>query len=214
MPYNNPPNFSRRSLRLPDYDYSRPGAYFVTMVTFQREHLFGEIKDGEMHKNVAGKIVWEIWQSLPSRYPNISLDEAVVMPNHFHGIVVIEENPVDEAGEAAIHELPPPWDELPPPWDEFPPPWDELPPPWDELPKQPDKESYRLARRKMLLPLVMGYFKMNSAKRINILLNSSGVPIWQRNYYERIVRNGPAYNSIRQYIRSNPTSWNKDKENR
>ena len=146
-----------------------------------------------MRQNDAGKIVWEIWKSLPGRYPNISLDEAVVMPNHFHGIVIIEENPV-----GAIHELPL---------------RDESPLPLrDESPQT--KESYRLARRRMLIPLAVGYLKMNSAKRVNILLNSSGVPIWQRNYYERIVRNDQAYNAIRQYIHSNPASWDTDEENR
>jgi REP element-mobilizing transposase RayT len=197
MPQTIPPHLSRRSLRLPDWDYSQPGAYFVTMVTYQREHLLGEIANGEMRQNDAGKILWEIWQSLPARYPNISLDAAVVMPNHFHGIVIIEENSVAVAavgvggGFAEFNYLP-------------------HPPPL----QQRDKESYRLARRRMLIPLVMGYLKMNSSKRINILLNSSGVPIWQRNYYERIVRNDQAYNAICQYIHSNPASWNNDQENR
>lgn len=186
MPQADPSRLSRRPLRLPDYDYSQPGAYFVTMVTYQREHLFGEIADGDMRQNDAGKIVWEVWKSLPGRYPTITLDEGVVMPNHFHGIVIIEENPV-----GAIYELPL----------------------RDELPLQ-DKEAYRLARHRMLIPLAVGYLKMNSAKRVNILLNSSGVPIWQRNYYERIVRNDQAYNAIRQYIHSNPASWDTDEENR
>ena len=66
----------------------------------------------------------------------------------------------------------------------------------------------------MLIPLVIGYLKMNTAKRINILLNGTGVPIWQRNYYEHIVRNDQAYNAIRQYIHFNPASWDADKENR
>ena len=119
------------------------------------------------------------------------------MPNHFHGIVNIEENPVASIHPpvvASIHEL-------------------TLLLERDESPLK-DKETHRLARRRMLLPLVVGYLKMNSAKRINIGLNGSGIPIWQRNYYERIVRNDQAYNAIRQYIRSNPTSWDTDEENR
>ena len=166
------------------------------MVTHQREHLFGEIVNGEMRLNEAGKIVWEVWQSLPGRYPNISLDEAVVMPNHFHGIVIVEETP-----GAAIHELPLRGDL----------------PLRDELHKSPppeDREAYRLARRRMTIPLVIGYLKMNSAKRINLLLNCSGVPVWQRNYYERIVRDDPAYKAIRYYIQMNPANWDNDKENR
>jgi len=171
---------SRHSIRLQDYDYSQPGAYFVTLVTYQREHLFGEIVDGEMRPNDAGKILWEVWQSLPGRYPDISLDEAVVMPNHFHGIIIV----------GAIHELPL----------------------RDELPQQ-DKEASRLARRRMTIPLVMGYLKMNSAKRINILLNRSSIPVWHRNYYEHIVRNDRAYQAIRYYIQANPANWDNDKEN-
>ena len=183
----NPLRPSRHSLRLPDYDYSQPGAYFVTMVTWRREHLLGEIVNGEMRQNEAGKILWEIWQSLPARYPNISLDEAVVMPNHFHGIIVIEKSRV-----AAIHELPQ----------------------RDNILSRREEESKRITRRQMIIPLVMGYLKMNSSKRINILLDRAGVSTWQRNYYERIVRDEQAYHAIRQYIRSNPAAWMADKENR
>ena len=88
----------RRSIRLPDYDYSQPGAYFITIVTRGRECLFGEIKEGEMQLSNAGQIVWDVWNSLPARYPQTGLGTAQVMPNHFHGIIII---PV-----GAIHELP------------------------------------------------------------------------------------------------------------
>jgi hypothetical protein len=93
-----PQKHHRRSIRMPGYDYSQPGAYFVTLVTHGRECLFGEIENSEMHLNDAGRIVWDIWNSLPARYPQIALGAAVVMPNHFHGIVTIE--------VGAIHELP------------------------------------------------------------------------------------------------------------
>src|SRR5690349_3753763 len=126
----NPQKYHRRSIRLPDYDYSQPGAYFITIVTRGREPLFGEIKDGEMHLNDAGRIVWDVWNSLPARYPQIALGAAVVMPNHFHGNVII--NPV-----GAIHELP----------------LQDLPP-----------RERQLQRRRMTIPLVVGYFKMNTAK--------------------------------------------------
>ncbi len=184
---------SRRSLRLPTWDYSQPGAYFVTIITRQRECLFGKIKNGEMQLNEAGKIVWEVWNSLPTRYPHIAIDEAVVMPNHFHGIVVIEEHPANSpAPVRAVHELP--------------------------LQEQGLQERMK-QRRRMTLPLVIGYFKMNSAKRINELLNSAGIPVWHRNYYEHIVR-GDITNSpektidvIRSYIHYNPSRWENDEEN-
>ena len=117
------------------------------------------------------------------------------MPNHFHGIIVIEDYPVAEVHESSVAKV-------------------------RELPLR------RIARRRMTLPLVMGYFKMNSAKRINELLHSSGVPVWQRNYYEHIVRDTPvttihesplrerSLDAVRLYIHLNPERWQEDKENR
>jgi putative transposase len=177
-----PQKHQRRSIRLPDYDYSQPGAYFVTIVTRGRECLFGEIKDGEMHLNDAGSVVWEIWNSLPARYPQIVLGTAVVMPNHFHGIVIINEIPV-----GAIHESP--------------------------LRDELSLRDYQMQRRRMTLPLVIGYFKMNTAKRINEILGSPGIPVWQRNYYEHIIRDEEEYNRIHLYIEANVDNWATDEEN-
>ncbi|MDT8423033.1 MAG: transposase, partial [Desulfuromonadales bacterium] len=79
----------RRSIRLRDYDYSRAGAYFVTLCTFQRACLFGEVVDGEMRLNEAGRTVQKCWDDIPDHFPHVELDAFVVMPNHVHGIVVI-----------------------------------------------------------------------------------------------------------------------------
>ena len=80
---------NRRSIRLKEYDYSQSGAYFVTVCTHNRECLFGEIVDGEMVLNDAGKMISEKWQELRIRFPHIELDECMIMPNHFHGIVIV-----------------------------------------------------------------------------------------------------------------------------
>jgi REP element-mobilizing transposase RayT len=79
----NPNKFHRRSLRLPAYDYSLPGRYFVTICTQNRECLFGEIKDGEMVLNEIGKMVESVWKNIPQRFSFVELDQFVVMPNHF-----------------------------------------------------------------------------------------------------------------------------------
>ncbi|NMB67235.1 MAG: hypothetical protein GYA20_00550 [Chloroflexi bacterium] len=176
----------RRSLRLPGYDYSQPGAYFVTVMTHGRACLFGEVVDGKMILNAAGRIVAEIWNSLPARFPGVELGAWVVMPNHFHGTVEIHETNV-----GAIHELP-------------------LQDGNDASPQQGGDE--RAARRRMTLPLVMGYFKMNTAKRINLLGNTPGQPVWQRNYYEHIIRNDEDYRLIHLYIEANPARWPEDRE--
>jgi putative transposase len=178
---------SRHSLRLPDYDYSQPGAYFITLITDQRICIFGEVSHGKMYLNEAGRILWEAWKSLPARYPGIELDEAVVMPDHFHGIIIVTEM-VAVILVAAIH----------------------------ELPQQSEKnmeEECRLSRRQMLIPKGIGYLKMNTAKRINLLRNTSGLPVWQRNYYEHINRNEKAFGAIKVYIQNNPSRWEATKEN-
>ena len=79
----------RRSIRLGGYDYSRPGAYFVTLCTHQKEHLFGLIVEGEMHPNGYAEVVRLCWQHLPTRYPGVELGWFVLMPNHLHGIIKI-----------------------------------------------------------------------------------------------------------------------------
>jgi REP element-mobilizing transposase RayT len=92
MPYN-PAMHHRRSIRLSGYDYTQSGMYFVTICAYQKECLFGEIIDGEMQLNQYGQIVAQTYQWLSQRYPYICLDEWIIMPNHFHGIMVITDNP-------------------------------------------------------------------------------------------------------------------------
>jgi REP element-mobilizing transposase RayT len=79
----------RRSIRLREYDYSSPGAYFVTVVAYQRQYLFGEVVNEEMRLNQYGKFVAFSWEWLPKRYPYVYLDPYIVMPNHFHAILHI-----------------------------------------------------------------------------------------------------------------------------
>ncbi|MFO7322215.1 MAG: transposase, partial [Chloroflexota bacterium] len=84
----------RRSIRLRDYDYTRNGAYFVTICAYERWPLFGDIVDGEMRLNAWGEIVQGEWAQTAIVRPNIELDAFVVMPNHIHGIIVITDNTV------------------------------------------------------------------------------------------------------------------------
>ena len=88
-----PRNSQRRHLRLKGYDYSQPGAYFVTIVTQARSCLFGEIRDGKMSLNESGEMVRRQWENLTSRLSNIKLDAFIVMPNHLHGIIVLNPLP-------------------------------------------------------------------------------------------------------------------------
>ena len=88
MKYN-PDIHHRRSIRLRGYDYSQKGLYFVTICTQDRLCLFGDIENGEMNLNDAGKMVRTIWDQIPAHYCGVEIDQFVVMPNHIHGIVII-----------------------------------------------------------------------------------------------------------------------------
>ena len=199
MKYN-PDIHHRRSIRLQGYDYSQYGAYFVTLCTQNRECLFGEIVNGEMILNEYGKIVEQCWFNLPNYYNNIVLDAYIIMPNHFHGIIFINDtiDTVDNIGAIDIGAIP------------------ESPNvgaiPVGAIHESPLWESPR-QRRKMLLPKIIGRFKMNSAKQINQIRNTSGVPVWQRNYYEQIIRNEKSLEKIRNYIINNPLEWYYDDYN-
>jgi putative transposase len=85
-----PQKHNRRSIRLKGYDYAQCGAYFITLVTSQRDFLFGEILHGVMQLKSIGEIIQTEWQNLPSHFHNIRLDAFIVMPNHLHGIIIIE----------------------------------------------------------------------------------------------------------------------------
>jgi REP element-mobilizing transposase RayT len=168
--------YNRRSIRLKNYDYSSPGAYFITIVTNNRQYLFGEIVNNEMILNEYGEIANKYWYEIPKHYTNTQLDEYVIMPNHIHGIIFIV---------GAIH----------------------------ELPLQQNEFPQLIQRRKMLLPKIIGRFKMNAAKQINQIRQTPGIPVWQRNYYEHIIRDTDDLSRIRHYISDNPKNWNNDEYN-
>jgi len=90
MPFN-PLIHHRRSIRFRGYDYSAPGAYFVTIDTHRMKCLFGKIKNGVMILNPCGQIVSDFWSAIPTHYPNVQLDDFIVMPNHIHGIIMIND---------------------------------------------------------------------------------------------------------------------------
>ena len=79
----------RHSIRLPEYDYSLPGAYFITIAAHKKQHLFGEVMNGEMRLNEFGGILQHVWGTLPSRFPEINLGPFVIMPNPIHEIIEI-----------------------------------------------------------------------------------------------------------------------------
>ena len=143
----------RRVTRLTDYDYKLPGVYYVTLVVKDREHLLGEIIQGEMQLSQFGKIAEQTWLVLPNKFPHLSNEDYTIMPDHMHGLLAFSE--AINAG----------------------------------------------------LPEIIRYFKSFSARRINHVRKCLGIAVWQRNYYEHVVRTDDEFNIIRQYIRENPMRW-------
>jgi putative transposase len=144
--------------------------YFVTICTWQRECLFGEIIDRAMKLNEYGDVVANCWIQLINHYSHIKLDAHIIMPNHMHGIINI-------AGSVGAGLKPAP------------------------------------TTGRHDLPEIVRALKTFSSRQINILRDSPGVPVWQRNYFERVIRNEKELYTIRKYIQMNPLQWDSDKDN-
>lgn len=170
-----PNKHHRRSIRLKGYDYSQPGAYFVTICAYQRQCIFGKIIDGQMCLNQYGEIVAETYQWLCQHYSHLYTDKWIIMPNHFHAIMVITDQPCKGVSRNA-----------------------------------PTGNLLRPIIKPKPLGRLIGALKTVSTKKINILRDAPGTPLWQRNYYEHIIRNQDAIDKIREYIINNPLSWEID----
>ena len=168
------PNLPRRKpTRLKSYDYSQPGAYFVTICVQHRKCLFETITDGRMRLNEIGQIVVECWSHISQHFPSVELGDYVIMPNHLHGIVAqntvgagslrpSEEtksiSPTTEAGSNLLPETE------------------------QSSPPTAGARSPRPTGDWPMLGKIVAYFKYQSTKRINQHRNMTGTRIWQRNY--------------------------------
>lgn len=168
-PFN--PARGRRSIRLKGYDYSQPGAYFVTLCVRDRECALGDVSDGEVMLSDFGQIARDFWSQVPAHFPNVSIDTFIVMPNHVHAIVVIHD---------------------------------------------PDRCTGRgevtSPLRRPTLGQIVAYYKYQTTKQLNRIRDTPSTPFWQRNYYERIVRNDRELTAIRVYIAQNPRKWESDRD--
>ncbi len=195
----NPDIHKRQSMRLKGYYYSQHDMYFVTICTQNRECLFGDVMDGSMKLNDAGKLVRKWWTGSTDRFRGIELDEYVIMPNHFHGIIRITSD--NCRGEVTSPCTP------------------DTPKTGGVPCEQQDGETYEMKGgetpplRKPTIGQIIAYFKYQTTRQINQFRNSTGIPVWQRNYHDRIIRNEKELMKIREYIRNNPMQWDRDKEN-
>jgi len=175
---------NRRSIRLPGYDYSQAGAYFVTIVAEGRKNVFGEIETDEVFLTPAGKMIHNTWLSLPDRFPHIELDEFIVMPNHFHAILFI----TTESNRVGTSPTPTNFS---------------------------DPVGVPLVGT---LGEIIGAYKSITTHEYILGVRGKNWPsfekrLWQRNYYEHILRTDNDLTSVRSYILGNPQGWNLDPEN-
>jgi len=185
----------RRSIRLKEYDYSQEGLYFITFCCQNRLHLFGEIISGKMMLNDAGKIAEKCWLEIPEHFKNVILHDFVIMPNHVHGIIEFKNNDLNNTVGANQYS-----------------------------PKNVSIEETKIvssidtnidsskqmpkSTSKTIGSVIRGY-KIGVTKWMR--QNRNVTDVWQRNYYEHIIRNDIAYCRISEYIKNNPKKWDEDK---
>lgn len=201
-----PEKHHRKTIRKQGYDYARPGMYFVTVCTHKRACLFGHVAQKEMVLNDAGGMVQDVWNALPARFTHTKLDEIIVMPDHIHGIINIVQ---PRKGESCIR---PPRDHRPPDREMG----DHKDRPNGDRPNgdRPNKDRPDGTLPGSLGRIIQAFTSITTHEYIIGVRRYGWRPfyrkLWQRNYYEHIIRNELELNQIRAYIRSNPAKWNTD----
>ncbi|MBZ5529064.1 MAG: transposase [Acidobacteriia bacterium] len=174
----------RKSLRLRGYNYAAPGGYFVTICTQGKRCVLGQIESGKMQLSPAGQAVQQAWFGLPRRFPSLYLDAFIVMPNHMHGILVFVGAGLAPPADVAAG-----------------------------VSVSAVTRIFHFGKIAIRENQSMRAFKSISTIAVNRVLQRRGVQLWQRNYYEHIVRNGDDLDNIRRYIFDNPLQWDLDPEN-
>ena len=223
---------SRQYIRLKEYDYAQAGLYFITICTHNRKCLFGNVADGKMVLNDAGKMIETQWQELTKRFPNIVLHQYVVMPNHVHGIIQIVETAVVGAALVAARNNSP---ENP------------VGAPLvgahentvanNNVVQNNNRATTRVAPtditgdnngaatraapttintiNKTIGDMMDAFKSITTVEYIRGVKNSGWPPfnakIWQRSYHDHIIRNQQSYVNISEYIINNPMKWKDDK---
>jgi putative transposase len=171
-------------VRLRTYDYSAAGIYFVTICTYGKRCTLGRVVEDVVHLSRAGKVVEECWRALRQRFARAELDEFVVMPNHLHGLIILQSGGTGTASAVPLRHQ------------------DILTP--ERSFGQPKAGE---------LPTIIRSLKSKATRRINDLRGTVGAAMWQRGYDEHVVRNVEELEHLRRYILENPLKWALDREN-
>jgi len=204
MNATNRPLSNRKNPRLPGYDYAQAGAYFITVVTQGRVPLFGEVANGEMHLNPAGEMVVWVCEEMPNYIPGMEWGIYQVMPNHFHGVIELHIGDAPKSNNpivgADFHVRPGQ-------------PRRVAPTGGRQINTSADDKSIR----RLTLGNIVGRFKSLTTRRYLDGVHADNwqplpTHLWQRNYYEHIIRDDQDYQSIFDYILANPQNWEQDRE--
>jgi REP element-mobilizing transposase RayT len=170
------------------YDYTQAGAYFITICTRDRECLWGKVVDGMVRLNDTGRLVESVWLQTSTVRPDIDLDAFAVMPNHFHATLFIHESPGLPGATRRVA-------------------------PTKNHSAGAGKPCRSAGPRPKSLGAIIGQFKSLVTKRINLAQQQLDGSVWQRNYYEHVIRDEESLNRIREYIDTNAMRWDLDREN-
>jgi len=192
---------NRKTIRWKGYNYSHSGLYFVSFCTKDRVEYFGDIQYEKMFLNKNGEIANKLWCEIPNHHHGVEIDEFVVMPNHIHGIIIIDnENDTQcnceesqnsnmycnrDVGNGHARSI--------------------------QDKKRPKQNNFGECRQHQLLPKIMGSYKSaesNTIHKIGLMQFQ-----WQKSYYDRVIRNDEELNRIHEYISNNPTNWKNDRNN-
>lgn len=199
---------NRQSIRLKGYDYSQAGLYFITLCCQNREHFFGYISQQKMHLSDAGKMIQSEWLALPARFPEIHLHEYIVMPNHFHAIIelvgatlVVAQN-AEQVNQNSGIQNPEIKTVLPSQGQPR------------GLSQRSSQSNPPLQPKKTVGDIIGAYKSITTVEYIRGVKKHHwkrfDKKLWQRNYWEHIIRNETAFNRISNYIKNNPTKWKDD----
>ena len=183
----NPKFHHRRSIRLKGYDYSRNGAYYITICCAYRQCRFGAIIENEMVYNAFGEIAYMQWIKLPDRFFNFQLDVFQIMPNHMHAIVILDDTVVGATLAVAPQDA-------------------------DDNPQILTNPRARASHAPTIGDIIGVYKSIVSNKCLEIFKSQNEImgKLWQRNYFEHIIRSQQSYNRIASYILNNPANWPSD----
>ena len=193
--YDDAPKPNRRSIRLPEYDYCLAGAYFVTLCAQDRACIFGEVVNSLVRLSLAGQVAQRAWTRLPEFFERVELDAFVVMPNHLHAVLwIVDPNDQPMFGSLEVN----------------------VETSDAEMLSEPDEDDWHGTDSGSLSAIIQN-FKSVTSRKIRALpkINKINIEhVWQRNYWERIIRNERELRAFRQYIRDNPAKWEFDQLNK